>query len=243
MVSQVLRGFARATTEEFRETCRSMLALLDNSLLAQQVHGKGVRARLARICDDLRRKYIGLLTAEEWKGTSHVASTYLTAPTLPATTPSPPAAALPSAAATALLVSSAPDGDEADYINAAGNHVFCTYEAAQIYAAVKGQRLQYNDWVKTVNCHFCKMMGHIKPRCPQWLKLSQAEKDAWNAKHRPPTRRPSRRNQGRIALCEEVSEEAPGNEASAAPAATYHAQVEDVAQVDALLAGQLLGNE
>ena len=40
-VAQVLRGFAKASSEDFKATCLSMLALLDNLLLAWEIKQTG----------------------------------------------------------------------------------------------------------------------------------------------------------------------------------------------------------
>lgn len=140
VLTMVLDGFAQASCEKFQQSVRTTAALLENSLLVpvpSRISKPNLKRQLITICNNLRAQYVSLCIRQEWTGASHVtkAKGYVAAG----------------------AVSSPDDAEDLS--------VFATFEAAQCYAAVRGRRLSYQEWIKTVNCHFCGEKGHIKPEC------------------------------------------------------------------------------
>lgn len=164
-VSLVLKGFAKASSEEFVTKCKTIEALLENSLVSSSLKSAPVAKQVRTIVDDLAKVYHTLSITSNWPGATHVASTRTYY-----------GAGNPSRALVAAGQSSSRNEDSEDY------SVFLTFEAAQIYAAHRGRKLSYKEWVKSAICHFCGLVGHIKPECAKWKALSPAERAAWNPK-------------------------------------------------------------
>ena len=64
-ISLVLKGFAKASNEDFRIVCQTLHAMLDNYLLTQGLQQISTYKQLVRVCEDMERKYIGLCTTRE----------------------------------------------------------------------------------------------------------------------------------------------------------------------------------
>lgn len=165
-LSVILNGFAQASCPKFRTFCETRNSLLDCSILGRSSKQLSVdehRARINSMCDELNGKYLALCLNSEWSGATHsaVSKTYVGA----------------------ANVSPRADEDEDDDAFLVTVATYETFDAAQLYAAVKGRSLTYSQWKALQNCHFCKQLGHIKPQCPKFLALSKEQQDAYDKKH------------------------------------------------------------
>jgi hypothetical protein len=70
-VRTILEGFAHASTDTFRDVCKSKIAMRGDSIYATLCAAITLQAQLSTMLDDLEQKYQQLITAKKWEGVGH----------------------------------------------------------------------------------------------------------------------------------------------------------------------------
>ncbi len=63
--------FAHASTDTFRDVCKSKIAMQGDSIYATLCAAIPLQAQLSTMLDDLEQKYHQLITAKKWEGVGH----------------------------------------------------------------------------------------------------------------------------------------------------------------------------
>jgi hypothetical protein len=70
-VRTILEGFAHASTDTFRDVCRSKIAMRSDSIYATLLATIPLQTQLSTMLNDLEQNYQQLISAKKWEGVGH----------------------------------------------------------------------------------------------------------------------------------------------------------------------------
>ena len=137
LISRVLEGFEKSTTESFRHMCSTLRVSFLSSFMHAIHRNMSLHSQLTNLLRDLESTYLDLKAGGKWVG-----------------------AGSEGLRASASAFNAGLNTEEVDLF---GDN--CEEYAIYKAATPANRRLPFKEWVKSATCKYCDNVGHIRPDC------------------------------------------------------------------------------